>query len=157
MGDRVYADITIHRLDYDQHQEELDKLEYEVELQEQEQHVIFRDYEANYANMDGLEEFLADNKIEHNKSWENGGDFEAGYEHGRRVKGELLIAEITKSDYETLEELKQVLQLNDPEKIKDALEKKVKQLEPFEVTLLKPNIPKSVDYIKKMKEDLDAL
>ena len=96
MGDRTYTTISIHKFFADQVKATEDlsddaegdgKLAAKFDCDEVEQEdgdiTKFVCYEANYAMIDSLESYLHENKIEYDKRWESGDDYEAGEEYAR--------------------------------------------------------------------------
>jgi len=149
MGDRTYATVSINKHYYEQNKDVIDKMGYEYECDEGSEVVTLADDQANYGRMAEIEDFCQEHNIEYNKRWEAGGDYGAGEEYARIVNGELLTHEIS-DDYATvLQEHKKTMEIiakgGTLEEVKKHLAKKIKELEPFEVTPLKA--PNSIDFI----------
>jgi len=145
MGDRTYAEVRIHKHYYDRHKEEIDEMGYD-EAEEDGDEVTVKDYEANYGSLEALESFCQQNKIEYDRRWEAGGDYSAGNEYARIVNGEYKVHDIYDDGDAVLGELKTILNEKDPTKREELLNKRIKELEPFEITPLKA--PQSIDFIK---------
>jgi len=152
MGDRTFCEIRINKHYYEQLKnsitEDDPKLEetYDEIDEEDGDTVRLYDYEANYGCMEQLESLLHDRKIEYDKRWEAGGDYPAGEEYARKVNGEYKIKDISDGGMAILEELKLALAETDPIKREALINKRIKELEPFEVTPL--TMPQSIDFIK---------
>jgi len=152
MGDRTYCEIRVNKYYYEQLKNSLTeddpKLEETYEDMDEEDGDTIRMYdcEANYGQMEQLESLLHDRKIEYDKRWEAGGDYPSGEEYARKVNGEYSIQEISDGGIAVLEELKLVLTETDPVKREALINKRIKELEPFEVTPL--TMPQSIDFIK---------
>jgi len=147
MGDRTYAEITINKYYYEQHKEEIEKIGYHDEIREDcEDEATLVCYEANYGHMEPVEDFLKENHIEYDLRWESGGDYGAGNQYARIVNGEYKIHDIYDDGSAVLDELKNILNEKDPTKREALLKKRIKDLEPFEITPLKA--PNSIDFIK---------
>jgi len=148
MGDRTYAVVYINKYYYEQNKKELDMLAEDscYDTQVNDDIVEFHDDQANYGNIPSITDFLQENKIEYTLSWEDGGDYHAGSEYARIVNGEYKIHDIYDDGYAVLQELKTILNEKDPTKREALLKKRIKDLEPFEITPLKA--PNSIDFIK---------
>jgi len=151
MGDRTYCEIIIHEEDYKRNKEKLDSLGYEIkELKDNK--VVFIDYEANYGDIDDLEVLLDELNLEYNKSWDKGDEYLAGSYYCRRRRGKLRSYRIDSSEESILEEIIEALKLEDPIKIKKALQDKIKELQPFEPGDLTSNDPKAIKFVKKISK-----
>jgi len=145
MGDRTYTAITINKYHYDRIKDQIDDNSYE-DLELEEDQVKFTDCEANYGTMEALENVLQETKTEYDKRWEAGGEYCAGEEFARKVNGEYMIQEISDEGAAVITELKLILAETDPIKREALLNKRLKELEPFEVKPLAA--PQSIDFIK---------
>jgi len=145
MGDRTYCKFTINKHYYDQNKEAFDAMDCD-EKEEDGDEVSFVDYEANYGSMESYESFCHEHQIEYDRSWEAGGDYSAGTEYARNVNGEYKLHDIYDDGEAVLNELKAVMAEKDPVKREALLEKRIRELEPFEITPLK--VPQSIDFIK---------
>ena len=155
MGDRTHTTISIHKFFADKMRgtenlgdgELAAKFDCDELEQEDGDITIFVCYEANYATLETLETYLHENKIDYDKSWESGGDYEAGEEYARKVNGEYMVHSLTAKQHDVLGTLKTLIELKeDPAKLMECLENTLLELEPFEQTQL--NQPQSIDFIK---------
>ena len=152
MGDRTYCSIRINKHYYNllaiAHRKDLEDM-YD-ELEDDGDEVIMSEQEANYGNMEELENLLKENKIEYNKRWEDGDEFKAGEEFARIVNGKYCVHEISDQGASILIEYKELQELimkgADLESVKKHIENKRILLEPFEITPLR--VPQSIDFIK---------
>lgn len=155
MGDRTYCSIRINKHYYNQlanaHRKDLEDM-YD-ELEDDGDEVVMSEQEANYGNMEPLENLLKANNIEYNKRWEDGDEYKAGEEFARIVNGKYCIHEISDQGDAILQEYKELQELilkgASLESIKKHVENKVTVLEPFEITPLR--VPQSIDFIKNEK------
>jgi len=145
MGDRTYCTFTINKHYYEQNKEAFDAMDND-EIEDEGEEVIFTDYEANYGSMESYENFCHEHQIEYDKHWEAGGEYGAGSEYARIVNGEYKLHDLYVDGEAVLNELKAVMAEKDPVKREALLEKKIRELEPFEVKPLKA--PQSIDFIK---------
>ena len=147
MGDRTYCTTTINIYYYKQFKTELDALAkaqyYEVEKEDE--LVNFNDDQANYGDMPEIVSFLSEREIEYDKRWESGGDYSAGSEYAREVKGIYTKCDIYEGGEDLINNLKELLACNTNER-ENLIKIKLKHLEPFEVTPL--SMPQSIDFIK---------
>lgn len=155
MGDRTYVEIIIHKHYYDLLLNgtfsgdayklgdafNADDIEFEDDL------VKFQCYEVNYATWDTLENLLSERKIEYDKMWAAGGDYEAGESWTRVINGEYVEHELTDTGLAIKEHNDTLLaNLDNPEKIKELILKLDKVVNPFKVEPL--GLPQSIDFIK---------
>jgi len=146
MGDRTHCEIKIHKHYYTTNKKTIDEFSNDEIREEEDDTVSIVDYEANYGQMEPLENFLSENKIEYDKGWEAGSEYGPGSQYARNVDGEYRVHDIYDVDEALLTELKTILAETDPTKREALLNKRIKELEPFEVTPLKA--PNSIDFIK---------
>ena len=152
MGDRTYAELTIHKFHYQQNKKELEATGYHDEVRDDnDETVTFVCYEANYGHMEGLESECQERNIEYNLRWENCGDYNAGEEFFRIVDGEHKVHSIYDTQEETLTALKKVAEIvvkdgATLDEVAKHLTDKIKELEPFEVKPLRG--PNSIDFIR---------
>jgi hypothetical protein len=103
--------------------------------------------DINYAEWEILESFLRDRKIEFDKDWASGGDYEAGNSYARLIKGKYKEYEIYSTQVsilETLLDIKEKLE-DDPVKALKDIKKQIKSLHPFDADpLYKPNSKKFI-------------
>ena len=152
MGDRTYCEIRINKHYYNllaiAHRKDLEDM-YD-ELEDDGDEVVMKESEANYGNMDELENLLKENKIEYNKRWEDGDEFKAGEEFARIVNGKYCIHDISDQGQGILQEYKELEELimkgADLELVKKHIENRIILLEPFKITPLR--VPQSIDFIK---------
>lgn len=151
MGDRTYCSIRINKHYYNQIKNTPDFKNMYDELEEDGDEVILSEQEANYGNMDDLEKLLQNNSIEYNKRWEDGDEFKAGEEFARIVDGKYLVHEISDQGTSILQEYKELQELisvgADLNNVAQHIAKKMKALEPFEITPLR--VPQSIHFIKE--------
>jgi len=145
MGDRTYCKFTINKHYYEQNKEVFDKMDSD-ETEDDGEEISFVDYEANYGSMESYESFCQEHQIEYDRRWEAGGDYGAGNEYARNVNGEFKLHDIYDDGEAVLTELKSILNETDHAKREALLNKRIKELEPFEITPLKA--PQSIDFIK---------
>jgi len=120
MGDRTYCTTTINKHYYNQLEQEFggeQKLEEKTqvcEIRKEDDLVEFHDDQANYGQMEELENILQERKIEYNRRWEAGSEYGAGEEYARKVNGEYKIHDLYDDGASVLTELKTVLAETDP-------------------------------------------
>jgi hypothetical protein len=162
MGDRTWVNIHIRKSDYDRIVREdfegnEDKFESAIYVEEKDDshygdHIIqLYASEINYAEWSELESLLKDKQIEFNKDWGDGGEYSAGEAFFRLVKGKYKSVEIYSSQQSELNVLNEIYKMiedgKDIKSVKKAIDKKIKQLMPFDPEPLhKPN---SVRYIQE--------
>lgn len=153
MGDRTYTTVTIHKASYKQLLgryggdkevlcKELDIDEVEDEMEDT--LVFLSCEEANYGEMETLEKLLRASKIEYDKEWERGDEYEAGELFCRNINGKMESFEryvTNKALCETLIVLRDMK----PEEREAFIHKTIKEVMPFEPTPLKA--PNSVHFI----------
>lgn len=156
MGDRTTVRITIRKSDYNNLEKEFggkDKFEEEVgasEVDDLGDLIDLTAYEVNYANWDELESLLKDRKIEYNKSWDAGSEYDAGDSYVRILKGELREIEINNTQYEQEMVYKEILtqiKKGDIKKLEKFVLKRLKEIRPFEIVPL--DQPNSVRFIQE--------
>lgn len=151
MGDRTYCAVTIHKHYYNQliqelGEKELEKIIYSDETEIDGDEVRFVCYEANYGNWEELTNLLVERNIEYDRRWESGGDYGPGNEYARIVNGEYILHNIYDDGDAIVDELKIFLNETDPIKMRELVEKRLLELEPFKIEPLK--LPNSIDFIK---------
>lgn len=158
MGDRTYVTITVRKSDYQRIlQKHFNGDEHALEakfnpsqVEEYEATVELGAEECNYGEWDELQEFLGENKIEYDKRWEAGGEYVGGNAYFRLIKGKLKCVEIYDSENALLKFLEEARK-TDPKNLKALIDKKYKDVCPFEITDL--NRPLSVDYILELEKE----
>ncbi len=151
MGDRTYTIVRVHKHTYNQllHKYGSDDKIAEAlgfdEVQDEGDEVEFHCSEANYGEIQPLEETLFKNKFEYDKSWEAGSEYGPGEMYCRVIKGEYKSYELQKDQEFLLTNLKQILKLPANQRTKK-IEEIIKELEPFDPGPLKA--PNSIDFIK---------
>lgn len=107
--------------------------------------------ECNYAEWGALEKFLEENKIEFDKFWESGGNYESGSAYGRMVKGKFRVVEIYKTEESVLDFIKTLRAEKDPKEVLKIIENTYKHITPFEV--LELNRPNSAEFIMDLAKE----
>ena len=156
MGDRTFVTITIHK-DFLPSLIQLgggtqDKLHQAVcyeDMQEYGDEISFSDSEVNYAEWSTLEELLQKGKIEYDKRWEQGGDYDAGEANYRCIKGKWVLQEIYKEQKAQIDLLELLLKSKDIEK---AAKKTLKKLRPFKITDLQDGKCNAEKFIEKLSK-----
>ena len=97
------------------------------------------DYEANHGNCVPLEEYLIKNKIEFDKEWESGGNYEKGNAHYRLIKDKIQGVEYWAGDEKIIDFLKELQKIKEPKKLKETINQKLKKLIPFKILDLSEN------------------
>lgn len=156
MGDRTDVKIKVSRSTFNKHEKFFRSDEVDAESIDEEycnETVSLHCSEVNYACWGSLEEFLKSNKIEFDKEWGAGSEYEAGEGFFRIVNGEYREHEIYCTDSSTLETLKALLALHekDPAEMLEMLKDRIESLSPFEITPLK-----NENSIRFIKEEADA-
>ena len=147
MGDRVCSEITIHKSSYKKHKKEIDALGWDDDnYDDGEDNVTLHDYEDNYGSLKDMCALCMEHNIEYDRSWSNGDNFDSGSEYARTINGEYYIHNIYDTGEAVVDELKLLWQhKEDPAKLIAELEKKLKELEPFELTPLRAS--NAIDFI----------
>jgi len=147
MGDRTYCTTTINKHYYEQNKDLIDKLSKEgwYEIEKEGETVKFIDDQANYGDMPAICDILTEKEIEYDKSWESGGDYSAGVEYARKVKGIYTKGDVFEGGEDLINNFKEILAC-EPSEREALIKTKLLQLEPFEITDL--SAPQSIDFIK---------
>ena len=158
MGDRTYVTITVRKTDYERIlQKHFNGDEHALEskfnpsqVEEFEQTVELGAEECNYGEWEELQNFLGEHNVEYDKRWEDGGEYKGGNAYFRLIKNKLRCIEIYDTESSLLSFLEEAKKA-DPKKLKELIEKKYKDICPFEITDL--NRPLSVDYILELEKE----
>lgn len=150
MGDHTTVTITLRKSDY-KTIEDNDVLAQPEYLEEHDNLISLTGTDINYGDWTEVEDYLQENKIEYDKRWERGGDYDAGNLYYRHVDGEYISFEIYDCNQETDEwaqKLMSLLKEDKIEEIKKEIEKVYKKYNPFKISDL--DEPKSVRFLKKL-------
>lgn len=159
MGDRVRVAITVHKtvlpiLFQSTKTDSLDKFSEEVGAEETEENqdlVEFVAYDVNYGEWDDLESILKNKKLEYDKEWAAGSEFEEGQAYHRQLSATKWgLIELYSGQKLLLDELKILLEEKD---IRKAIQKKINQLEIQPYTDLKDIRSNAEKYITDIPEE----
>ena len=155
MGDRTYTRITLTKQEYTAVEkefggkekiEELWGLSYICDSTSAPNCISLIDDEANYGQIEPLENILHEREIEYDKFWGPGNEFTEGNEYARNVDGIYKVMSIYIEQEATLTMLKALTKIEDTIALKLEINNKIAELEPFEITPL--YIPNSAKFIK---------
>lgn len=93
--------------------------------------------EINYADWGNLERLLKENKIEYDKSWDEGGNYEAGESFHRLIDNEMVEFEIYKSRSDEIDLLKSLLEYKGD--LRTHITERLDQIDPKIEPLSEPN------------------
>ena len=158
MGDRTYVTIQIRKSDYKSilknHFENSTKKfneKFSPTSTEIKDIVTLGAEECNYAEWSELENFLSEHRIEFDKWWAAGGNYEEGNAYGRNVEGEFRVIEIEKTEDSVLEFIKVLRAEKDPKEVLKIIDTVYKKISPFEI--LELNRPNSAEFIMDLAKE----
>ena len=149
MGDRTTVRITLHQGDYEKHKEHIKTCGANSTDPHGDNLITLEAYEVNYAEWSELENYLQEHKVEYDKEWEAGGDYEAGNAYYRMIGNKYKSYDIYDSQKTVLEvllDMKERIE-KDPKKALNYIEKELKKLHPFDARNL--DQPNSSRFIKE--------
>lgn len=158
MGDRTTVVIKIRHEDFLKHEDFFASYEVgasHIDKESSENTVALTGDDINYAEWSEIESFLQKKKIEYDKWWGSGGDYESGDSYYRTiVKGKrksYIGYDIYSSQINQLEMLidLEARLLVDPKKTLAEIRNRIKNLHPFDAVSLEIPIPNSIKFIKE--------